>query len=53
MTVSHISVSQLLGKQVSFLYTSPFAQFHKKGTVTAFVIHLSTSPQILIDDDDF
>ena len=53
MTVFTYQCFPTFRKQVSFLYTSPFAQFHKKGTVTAFVIHLSTSPQILIDDDDF
>ena len=62
MAVSHTTALELLGKTVSFEYvhvvqlteTSTATFNHKvSGVVTAVVIHISSEPEILIDDGDF
>lgn len=50
MSVSHLNVLELLGKQVSFTYFHPLGQLVKKGIVTSIVVNLSSSSEILIDD---
>ena len=62
MTVAHTTALELLGKTVSFEYvhvvqlteTSTATFNHKvSGVVTAVVIHITSVPEILIDDGDF
>ena len=50
MSVSNLNVLELLGKQVSFTYSHPVGQLVKKGIVTSILVNLSSSPEILIDD---
>jgi hypothetical protein len=61
MTVAHTTALELLGKTVSFEYvhvvqlteTSTATFNHVSGVVTAVVIHITSVPEILIDDGDF
>ncbi|WP_151766713.1 hypothetical protein [Acinetobacter seifertii] len=62
MTAAHTTALEYLGKTVSFDYVhhvqlteSSTATFNHKvsGVVTAVVIHISSIPEILIDDADF
>ena len=50
MAASNINPLHLLGKQVSFTYSHPIGQLVKIGLVTSIILHLSSSPEILIDD---
>ena len=50
MAVANTNLLELLGKQVSFTYSYPTGQLVKNGTVTSIVVHVSSSPEILIDD---
>lgn len=62
MTAAHTTALELLGKTVSFEYVRHLQlteqssiDFREKvsGTVTAVVTHISSGPEILIDDGDF
>lgn len=62
MTAEHTTALELLGKTVSFEYVRHLQlteqssiDFREKvsGTVTAVVTHISSGPEILIDDGDF
>ena len=52
MSASHLNALDLLGKQVSFTYFlgQSVGYLVKKGIVTSIVFNLSSSPEILIDD---
>ena len=50
MSVLHLNVLDLLGKQVSFTCPHPTGQLVKKGSVTSVVVSLERPPEILLDD---
>ncbi|MGN5535791.1 hypothetical protein [Acinetobacter sp. Lyrl_1] len=52
MSASHLNALDLLGKQVSFTYSlgQSVGDLVKKGIVTSIILNLSSSSQILIDD---
>ena len=45
-----VSDTNLLGKQVSFIFPYPHGQLFKKGAVTSVISNLNSSSEILIDD---
>ena len=52
MPVSHLNALDLLGKQVSFSYFlgQSVGELVKQGVVTSVIVNLSSSPEILLDD---
>mgnify|MGYP003603072992 CR=1 FL=1 len=57
MTAAHTTVLELLGKQVSFVYTinvsSKVHYLDCSGIITNIVISLNDGPEISIDEGDF
>ena len=45
-----VSDTNLLGKQVSFIFPYSHGQLFKKGAVTSVISNLNSSSEILIDD---
>lgn len=53
MTVAHTNASNLLGKQVSFVYTQDEHSFDCFGLVTDVVLNNAGNHQISLDNGDF
>ena len=57
MAAAHTTVLELLGKQVSFVYTIDISSraysLDFSGVITNIVISLNDEPEISIDDGDF
>lgn len=54
MSVSHLNLLELLGKQVSFSWLGPDGvMYNSEGQLTSIVFHLHATSQFAVDKGDY